>query len=117
MTDEERIADIEERIGAITTEDETIAFEWLLGEYRRLRDECKILRDLGTDPLDGTSNIDDEELASLRADAARWRWLLRNAPANIATIAWRVKEACEFSDPTKAVDAAIAKERADAEKP
>jgi hypothetical protein len=46
------------------------------------------------------------ELPQLEADAARYRWLKATDQRIVMQIAWRVRKACEYTDPDRCVDAA-----------
>ena len=43
-------------------------------------------------------------------DAEKYRWLLKQAPVQVAAIAWAFKEATAFDDPDAAVEAAMKQE-------
>lgn len=59
------------------------------------------------DTPDSTAAAIAAAVADAKADGGRFRWLLREAPETRASIAYRAKSACEFSDPVAAIDAAM----------
>ena len=58
-------------------------------------------------------SLDGKNWKPLRAmpsepdEAAMFRWLLAADPRTLAAIAWRVPEACAYSDPVEAIRAAM----------
>ena len=56
---------------------------------------------------DGKDWIPLGTLPSEPDEAAMFRWLLAADPRTLAAIAWRVPEACAYSDPVEAIRAAM----------
>ena len=62
--------------------------------------DCALCRleDEEHDAAMGAQASDDKgELAALRKDAERYRWLREQSPSAISAIAWRVPVACNFA--------------------
>jgi len=71
-------------------------------EIERLDKHCDVLID---DKVKLQAEVN--RLKSCEVDAQQFRWLLSQAPELLCAIAWRVKEACAFSEPREAIAAAM----------